>query len=73
VRQKTYNGFWLMRTIPNSAAQSDVDSAIELIKKFRMLSPAGLPGRTLNRGLGPSHNLGLYLDLGTQLSVVCLA
>src|SRR5262249_53435524 len=39
---------------PNSAAQSDVDSAIALIKKFRMLSPAGLPGRTLNRGLGPS-------------------
>ena len=25
-----------MRTIPNSAAQADVDNAISLIKKFRM-------------------------------------
>ncbi|HXX01159.1 MAG TPA: DUF1214 domain-containing protein [Candidatus Acidoferrales bacterium] len=36
VRQQTYGGFWLMRTIPKSAAQADVDSAISLIKKFRM-------------------------------------
>jgi hypothetical protein len=32
-RQRTYDGFWLIRTIPSSAAQSDVDSAIALIKK----------------------------------------
>jgi len=36
VRQQTYGGFWLMRTIPKSAAQADVDNAISLIKKFRM-------------------------------------
>jgi len=36
VRQQTYGGFWLMRTIPKSAAQADVDNAVALIKKFRM-------------------------------------
>jgi hypothetical protein len=45
VRQLTYSGFWLMRTIPNSEAQADVDNAIALIKKFRMypLSEASNP------------------------------
>src|SRR5262249_50297816 len=45
IRQQTYGGFWLIRTIPNSASQSDVDNAIALIKKFRVypLSKAGNP------------------------------
>jgi hypothetical protein len=72
VRQKSYDGFWLIRTIPNSAAQSDVDNAIALIKE--VFSPAGSPGRTTNRGFDPPHNLGLCLELASpQLSVVCLA
>jgi len=45
VRQQSFGGFWLMRTIPNSAAQTDVDNAIALIKKFRMypFAVAGSP------------------------------
>src|SRR5262249_3528834 len=36
-----------------------------------VLSPEGSPGRTLNRRLGPSQNLGLYLELASpQLPVV---
>src|SRR5262249_18732185 len=45
IHQQTYDGFWVMRTIPNTTSESDVANAIALIKKFRMypLSDAGNP------------------------------
>jgi hypothetical protein len=36
VRQQTYGGFWLMRTIPNSSSAADTAAAIALLKKIRM-------------------------------------
>jgi len=36
VRQQTYGGFWLLRTIPKSDSQADQDAAIALLKKIRM-------------------------------------
>ena len=36
LRQQTYGGFWLMRTIANSRAQADEDAAIALLKKLRV-------------------------------------
>ena len=36
VRLQTWDGFWLMRTIPNSDAPADVEAAIALLKKLRM-------------------------------------
>jgi hypothetical protein len=38
VRQQTYGGFWLIRTIPNGSSKADVDNAIALIKRFRVYS-----------------------------------
>lgn len=45
VPQQTYGGFWLMRTIAQSASQADYEAAIALLKKIRMypLSQAGNP------------------------------
>jgi len=45
VHQQTYGGFWLMRTIPKSTSQADLDAATALLKKFRMypLSQAANP------------------------------
>jgi hypothetical protein len=45
VRQQTYGGFWLLRTIPKSSSQADKDVAIALLKKIRIypLSKAGNP------------------------------
>ena len=45
LRQQTYGGFWLMRTIAKSRAQADEDAAIALLKKLRVypLSKAGNP------------------------------
>ena len=45
LRQQTYGGFWLMRTIANSRAQADEDAAIALLKKLRVypLSKANSP------------------------------
>jgi hypothetical protein len=45
VRQQTYGGFWLIRSIPVSASQNDLDAAIALIKRFRIypLSEASSP------------------------------
>lgn len=45
VRQQTYGGFWLMRTIAKSRAQPDEDAAVALLKKLRVYpqSKAGSP------------------------------
>ncbi|RKR05575.1 hypothetical protein C8C83_4928 [Flavobacterium sp. 90] len=45
VRQNTYGGFWLLRTIANSNSQEDQDAAISLLKKIRLypLSKAANP------------------------------
>jgi len=45
VRQQTYGGFWLMRTIPKSSSEADNAAAIALLKKIRMypLSQADAP------------------------------
>jgi hypothetical protein len=45
VRQQTYGGFWLLRTIPKSNSDADNAAAIELLKKIRMypLSKANTP------------------------------
>ena len=45
LRQQTYGGFWLTRTIAKSRAQPDEDAAIALLKKLRVypLSKAGNP------------------------------
>ena len=45
VRLQTWGGFWLMRAIPKSHDQADIDSAIALAKKIRVypLSKAGNP------------------------------
>jgi len=45
VRQQTYGGFWLMRTIAKSRAQPDEDAAIALLKRLRVypLSKTGNP------------------------------
>lgn len=36
VRQNTYGGFWLLRTIPKSNSKADQDLAIALLKKIRL-------------------------------------
>ncbi|HEY4090499.1 MAG TPA: DUF1214 domain-containing protein [Luteibacter sp.] len=36
VRSSTFGGFWLMRTIAQSASTSDQDAAVALLKKIRM-------------------------------------
>jgi hypothetical protein len=45
VRQQTYSGYWLMRTIPKSKSDADNAAAITLLKKIRMypLSSADKP------------------------------
>jgi hypothetical protein len=45
IRMETYDGFWLMRTIPKSNSPSDIEDAISLLKKISMypLSKANAP------------------------------
>lgn len=69
VRQQTYGGFWLLRTIPKSDSQADQNAAIALLKKIRMYPLSKTEIRPRSASSTSPASYGTAIHASTQASL----